>query len=142
TAGSLNLSGPDAGVIGTVFTPNRPTTVSINQNSGFVQWRESTINVGNLDGKETLIVVSFSSDGTVLGVVIGTGIVEVSSGTAVSSTYGYALECTELGVDCSDILVDLAEQKLAFSEVSIPKIDPDADNSATGPLVLNGLLTW
>ncbi|VAX25754.1 hypothetical protein MNBD_NITROSPIRAE01-297, partial [hydrothermal vent metagenome] len=41
TAGSLNLSGPDAGVIGTVFTPNRPTTVSINQNSGFVQWRES-----------------------------------------------------------------------------------------------------
>ncbi|NOY84091.1 MAG: hypothetical protein GXO96_04590, partial [Nitrospirae bacterium] len=142
TAGSLNLSGPDAGVIGTVFTPNSPTTVNINQNSGFVQWRESTVNVGNLNGKGTLIAVSFLSDGTVVGVVIGTGIVDVSSGTAVSSTYGYALSCTEPGVDCSGISVDLVEEKLVFSDVSIPKIDPDADNSATGPLVLNGLLTW
>lgn len=70
-----------------------------------------------------------------MGVVIGTGIVEVSSGTAISSTYGYAL-------DRSDISVNLLEKKLVFSDVSIPKVDPDADNSATGPLVLNGPLTW
>ncbi len=140
--GSLGLSGSDTSAIGTSFTPNKPTLVNIDTSGGSVIWNYDDIGVDILKGKGIAIALGFLEDGTVTGLGIGVGTVEVVSGATIAKTYGYALLCSEIGADCSGISVDIAEKKATFSNASIPKIDTAESSSATGPIQLDGVLTW
>ncbi|MEC4678289.1 MAG: hypothetical protein VST69_05995 [Nitrospirota bacterium] len=141
-SGSLTISGPDTNAIGTGFIPNEPTDVNLNEGGGSVQWTHNVIDLGIPEGKEIVIAVGFLSNGTVTGVGIGAGVFGLVDGILFSSGYGYGVICSEVGADCSGISVDSSEKKVTFLNASIPKSGSSVDNSATGPIVLNGTLGW
>lgn len=127
--GSLNIAGPDTGVIGDSYSPEVSAFSSSSPTASAVAWTTnvvSMLNVG-LDGTSA-VIVTFN--------IVPTG--------DVSLVYAYSLNCFLTPAECSNISTDLANQTMTFNNLTLPVTQNVGfgTNLAIGSIVLNGTLSW
>jgi hypothetical protein len=113
--GSLTISGADTSAFGrTTFQPGE----CIKNNSGMFAWVDPVdLNlIGNLYVADVIVTMIWAVD---------------------SDAYGYHANCT-IGDDCSGISVNESTLTVTFTN----QVLPNPTSEATGPVTLNGTLTY
>jgi len=142
-AGSLRLSGADAGVIGAEFVPNTdvatvadPTALSGKVSIIWNQYFGSTSPAGM---ESRSIYLAFNE---VDGRVYRAGYLRlplIDMGSRRYSYYNYTLGCEENKHGCESIIVDIRRREVTFNNAMLAA---DGDSKATASMVFNGTLTW
>lgn len=141
-SGSLTLSGSDSAVIGTVFTPNTDAVVIndpfLGTGNVSVNWNQTLVSESPAGVESRTLSFLFNeNDGSVRSL----GYQRLFIADSGSSIYTYSLDCDENPQICAAIVLDTAQRQVTFNS-TILAADIDSENSATGALVLAGILSW
>ncbi len=140
--GSLTLSGIDSGVIGAAFTPNTEAAVIDDPFFGTgnvsVNWNQTLVSEAPAGVESRSLSFLFNkNDGSVSSV----GYLRSFIADPGGSIHTYSVDCDETPQVCSTIILDADQRQVTFNSTALAA-DIDSENSATGSVVLAGLLNW
>jgi len=145
-SGNLSVSGNDASVIGTSFTPSIvPTVINdsvFNTGGVIVSWGQNIFANGGFESRSMLFTFNEISGalGTI-GYLRITDIDTIPNNNPPSSTYSYSIDCEGdiPAPSCISISLDTTQKKVTFNNTALPN---DSETDATAAIIMDGTLSW
>lgn len=136
--GTLSVAGADTPTIGTSYKPDMVTPL-FTATTATVAWMVGNTNAGNVGRLGGINI--FTLNGQIVSLQYD---LQDARNFPPLLSYSYNVSCSPIAAaDCSKITFDAANRRLVLNNVQlVNRTSVLIDNQATGPITLNGTLSW